>query len=147
MSKRGKKNAQMELSFGTIFSIILIIAFLAFAIFGIGKLMHVAQEAKVLTFKNNLQKAITSKLFGEYGSTRFEGYLPKKITKVCFRDDEFENVYFLPEGKFSGGVLEHLDFSKIIPSNAQEACINVVEGQVVFYLKKNSGETLVTIAR
>jgi hypothetical protein len=141
------KRAQMNLSFGVIFSIILIIVFIAFAIFGVAKLMQTVQESKVLAFKNDLQTAIDAKWQGEYGSTKFEGYLPKKITKVCFIDDEFENIYFLPIGKFKGGELKHLDFSKIIPSNAQEVCINAADGKIVFYLKKNSGEQLVTITR
>jgi hypothetical protein len=147
MNKRGKKNAQMEMSFGTIFAVILIIAFIAFAIFGVIKLYDITQKAKVLAFKNDLQKAINDKLYGEYGATKFENYLPNKITKICFRDDEFENFYFLPIGKFDGGLLKYVDFSKTIPTNAQEYCINVVEGYVVFYLKKASGEQLVTISR
>lgn len=144
--KKNKK-AQTELSFGTIFSVILIIAFIAFAIFGVVKLINISQEAKVLAFKKDLQTAINERWGGEYGSKRFEGYLPNKITKVCFIDDEFENIYFLPFGKFSGGKLEHLDFSKIIPPNADEFCVNVVEGQVVLYLKKTDGEQLITFAK
>jgi hypothetical protein len=142
-----RRRGQMQISFGTIFSIILIIVFIAFAIFGIGKLMNTMQYAKVKSFQKELQEDINTKFSGEYGSTRVEYYLPKKITKVCFTDDEFENIYFIPFGEFDGGELEHVDFSKTIPPNAEEICANVYEGKLVLYLRKNSGETLVTIVR
>jgi hypothetical protein len=147
MNKRSETKGQMQISFGTIFSIILIIAFIAFAIFGIGKLIGTMQYAKVESFKKDLQEAIDKQWQGEYGSVRVEYYLPKKITKVCFTEDEFENIYFLPLRSFDGGNLKHVDFSKTIPKNAEEVCANVYEGKLVLYLRKNSGENLITIVR
>ncbi|HPD81633.1 MAG TPA: hypothetical protein PK357_00865 [Candidatus Pacearchaeota archaeon] len=139
------KRAQMEISFGTIFSIILIIAFIVFAAFGIGKLVNTMQYAKIKSFQKELQGHIDSKFNGEYGAVRKEYYLPKKIEKVCFSDDSFENIYFMPFGEFKGGKLNHVDFSRTIPQNSETLCINVNEGKLVLYLRKNQGETLVTI--
>jgi hypothetical protein len=142
-----KKRGQMQMSFGTIFAIILIIFFIAFAVFGIGKLMKTMQYAKVKSFQKELQEDIDARFYGEYGSERVEYFLPKKIEKVCFIEDEFENMYFLPLGEFNGGDLSHVDFSKTIPPNSEEICANVNEGKLVLYLRKNSGETLVTIVK
>lgn len=139
------KRAQMQISFGTIFSIILIIVFIVFAVFGIGKLVNTMQYAKVKSFQKELQENIDSKFYGEYGAVRQEYYLPKKIVKVCFSDDSFENIYFMPFGEFDGGKLDHVDFSKTIPQNSEVLCVNVNEGKLVLYLRKNQGETLITI--
>jgi hypothetical protein len=140
-----KKRGQMQISFGTIFSIILIIVFIVFAFFGIGKLVDTMQYAKVKSFQKELQEDINVQWQGEYGAVREEYYLPKKITKVCFSDDSLENIYFIPFGKFDGGKLNHVDFSKTIPPNSEALCVNVIEGELVLYLRKNQGETLVTI--
>lgn len=142
-----KKNskAQMNLSFGVIFSIILIIIFIAFAIFGIMKFISVKQFAQVEQFKRDLQTDIDTQR-GEYGSSEVEYSLPKKISKVCFTEDEFENIYFVPED-FKGGLLQHVDFLKTIPKNSKELCINTNEGYINLFIKKNIGEILITLTK
>ncbi len=140
------RKAQMDLSFGTIFSIILIILFIAFAIFGINKFMGVQKLAQVEKFKSDLQTDINNMWKSTQGSQILEYSLPSKITKVCFIDDEFENIYFVPND-FRGGVLENIDFDKTIPGNINQLCINTNKGKISLTIKKNYGENLITITK
>lgn len=146
--KYSKKNksGQMNLSFGTIFSIILIIVFIAFAIFGIKTFLEAFQFGQSEKFKIDLQADIDTLCEGEYGSVKVEYSIPRKISRVCFVDDEFENIYLVPSD-FGGGFLNHIDFSKTIPRNSNELCINTNKGIISFYIRKNIGENLITIAR
>ncbi len=145
--KKNKNKGQMDFSFGTIFSIILIIAFIAFAIVGISKFMKTQHYAQVETFKRELQTDI-DKVWRDTGEHKFEYSLPKKISEVCFREDDDENIYFFPAGTgFNGGKLNHVDFSKTIPAGSTSFCIKTADGEVNLYIKRNFGEQLVTITK
>jgi hypothetical protein len=109
--------------------------------------MNTMQYAKVKSFQNELQGDIDALFYGVYGVNTKPYYIPKKIEEICFIEDEFENMYFLPLGEFDGGKLSHVDFSKTIPANSETLCVNVIEGKLVLNLRKNSGETLVTITK
>jgi hypothetical protein len=146
MKKRSGKNAQMNMSFGTIFSIILIVVFIAFAIFGIMKFIKTTQFAQVEKFKSDLQADINTMWQSTQGSQKLEYSLPKKITKVCFTDDEFENLYFAPDD-FNGKLMNNIDFAKTIPKNSDELCINAIKGKITLFVQKNYGENLVTITK
>jgi len=80
--------AQMELSFGMIFSIILIIIFIAFAVYGITKFLEISREAQIKNFLNNLQNDVDNMRSSSGEQIINRSYvLPKKITKVCFVND------------------------------------------------------------
>ena len=65
-----KKRGFMEISFGMIFSIILIIVFLAFAFFGIKKLLEVQESAMISQFEKNLQDNIDTMWKGPQGQRK-----------------------------------------------------------------------------
>jgi len=136
------KRAQMKISFGMIFSIILIIVFLAFAFWGIKKFLGIQEETMVLQFKSDLQDNIDKLWEGPQGQQTLEYKLPKKIEGVCLKEDDYENLYFEPKGKFIGTTIEHIDWD-----NTGELCFEDKEGIVEITLTKDFGETLVTISR
>ncbi len=145
MNKRG----QNEISFGMIFSIILIIIFIAFAIFGINKVFQMNNFIKVKDFKTKLQDNINT-LWHDGGSQEYTYYLPKKIERVCFIDDDVENMYFDPIGEYTGAKLKNVDIEATVSgstSTPKELCIKTVNGKLSLTLKKDYGQTLVTIKR
>jgi len=108
--KRNKKGA-IELSFGMIFSIILIIAFLVFAFYVIKKVVEIGDDAKVGIFLDDLQKDINKMWKSSHGSEELEYSLPTKIQYVCFED-------FSVDGKGSNFALyEELKMSRVNNEN------------------------------
>ena len=132
-----KKRAQLKLSFGMIFSIFLIVIFLAFAIYAIIKFVNLQHTIQIDIFKNDLQEDITA-IWNKgfvYGSYPKEYYLPDKINKVCFDDENY--MSFESDDFLVGETIEHIEIDRL--------CIDNIDGKVNMNLVKESGETLVTI--
>ena len=87
-----KKRGQMKISFGMIFSIILIIIFISFAFFAIKKFIGIQDAMKIGQFGDQLQSDIDKLWRGSQGSQEVEYFIPSKIESVCFVDDEYENL-------------------------------------------------------
>ena len=80
------KKAQMQISFGMIFSIILIIFFLAFAFFGIRAFLSVQGSGETAKFLNDFQSD-AEKVWKSAQSSENEEYtLPDERSFVCFVD-------------------------------------------------------------
>jgi len=141
-SKNISKRAQMKISFGMIFSIILIIVFLAFAFWGIKKFLGVQEATMIAQFKDNFQDDIDKMWNGPQGNKTKEYQLPKKIEGVCLEENGYENLYFLPKGKFIGTTIKHINWEK-----TGEMCIENLGGEVEITLKKEFGDSLVTLVR
>jgi len=143
MGKRG----QMKLSFGMIFSIFLIIIFIAFAFYAIKKLLVMQQNIQIESFINDLQNDVKTAWKSSKTGDEFSYSLPNKIKSVCFEDDEFDNLVFRPPSeKVSGATIEHLDISKIT-IDEDVYCILNTDGKVKLIISKDYGEDLVTITR
>lgn len=78
--------AQIKMSFGMIFSIILIIVFLVFAFYAIRTFMNIQNTAQVGIFLDDLQSDITSAWNSPESAEEREYSLPLKIKYVCFVD-------------------------------------------------------------
>jgi hypothetical protein len=138
-----KKRGALEISFGMIFSIILIIVFIAFAFFGIKKLLGAQETATIEQFKHNLQEDINKMWSGPQGNQIYEYVLPKKIEQVCFVDDEYENMRFEPIGKYPGDKIIHIDLENTLDGKDEKCFVN--SGKLTIKLKKDFGESLVTL--
>lgn len=142
--KSGDKKGQLKISFGMIFSIILIIVFLAFAFFGIKKFLGVNESATIAQFESNLQNDVDKLWTGPQGQQEMKYKLPNKIDGVCF-EDGYENFYFEPL-KYGRGSIEHIDLSGTLGSR-ESLCFENSGGYVTLTLKKDFGDSLVTISR
>jgi hypothetical protein len=143
--KKTKKGA-MELSFGMIFSIILIIAFMAFAFWGIKKFIDIQKTAQVGMFVDDFKNDVDRVWRSPQSSEKKTYSLPSRIEKVCFSKNS--ELYFEPPG--SGGdfdytELEHLNI-EIMASNGN-LCVTNIGGKILFTLKKDFDEALVTVSR
>ncbi|MGD2072169.1 MAG: hypothetical protein PVG65_01600 [Candidatus Thorarchaeota archaeon] len=149
MNKRGI----MQIPFGMIFSIIIIIAILGVAIFAIVKFVGVYKCVNTGMFKENLQSSVNNAWSGtgEY-SDEFprQGGFPSGIDYVCFIDTsseergayedfymEFErfwnedaNIFFYPLTKACEGqasyYIEHLNITKITEKQ-NPYCVSATE--------------------
>jgi len=159
---------QMEISFGMIFSVFLIVAFIALTGYVIVKFLNFQETVKVGQFKEQFQKDVDSIWKSQQGKKELSYILPSKIKKVCFinlasrpfgvdkeiysdlelvTSDE-SNLIFYPVG--SAGVnsllIEHVDLEKMIAEN-NPYCANVNEGKLTLKLNMDYGENLVTITK
>lgn len=159
----------MKLSFGMIFSIILIIIFISFAFYAINKFLDIQSSIQVGKFSNDFQNNIDKIWRGSQGSEEKEYFLPKKIIYVCFVDyssgkkgekqDLYreieqlyygnENMFFYPIGSAQGlnaREIKNIDLENIT-KNKNPFCIENINGKVNFIIKKDFGEVLVTIEK
>ena len=167
---RKNKRGQMKLSFGMIFSIFLIIIFIAFAIYGITKFLGFQRGVQIGQFVAKVQVDIDKIWRGSEGAVEKTYKLPDKIQYIClvdygmpskgpkselYRDLELisaghnNNFFFYPIGAGEGqdaARLEHLDLSKIT-KDENPYCIPNINGDVTMGINMQLGESLVTLVR
>jgi len=163
-----KKRGQLKLSFGMIFSIILIIIFIAFAFFAITKFLDIQKSVEVGRFISEFQSDVDRIWSGSQGSQLNEYFLGSDVEYVCIIDYvkpsigsdekiykeleqayyEKENLFFYPIGSAQG-----LDAREIKHINIEETtqtknplCFRNVKGKTNIRIKKEFGEALVTIS-
>lgn len=157
----------MKLSFGMIFSIILIIVFISFAFYAIQKFLWIQDAVKVGQFVDGLKSDVNKMWNAQKGSDEFEYFLPKKIESVCFVDYssskkgvnqelydklkqfyyEYENLIFYPGGSAEGANafnIEHINLEKIT-ENENPFCIENTKGKIKMTIKKGYDDDLVMI--
>lgn len=138
------KRGQMQISFGMIFSIILIIAFLALAFYGIKTFLELQNKAKIADFKDKFQADVSEAWSSSIYSDASEYSLPGKIDAVCITDSS-ENVFLKPETAYpslSFITIDHIDTFNL-PKDPY--CIEKIDGKISVLIKKDSGDNLVTI--
>ncbi len=171
MMKRGSRAGQMNLSFGMIFSIILIVVFIVFAFYAIGKFLDIQKAAKTGQFIDALESDVNRMWTSSQGSQSLEYSLPTSVDYVCFADfsqgsmkngprQDFyadfnlvhfndENMFFYPVG--SGGAVDSTNIDNIdlgeITKQENPYCISNVKGKIKLTIKKGIDESTVTITR
>ncbi len=164
-----KKRGQMEISFGMIFSIILIIVFLAFAFYGIKTFLAFQDNAKAGKFFDQMQGDIDRIWREGFQSSEQQEYVvPSSANFVCFVDFSSsekgvnsvfytdlkraysgkENLVFYPV-KITGFESKEINNIDIVKTTSGDnpLCIKTSNGKVILTLKKDIGEALVTIAK
>lgn len=168
MKKFGKMG-QINLSFGMIFSIILIIIFISFAFYAIMKFLDIQNSAQIGKFISDLQGDIDKMWKGSEGSQNYEYFIPSKIEYVCFTDylsqkrgskgnifEEMdqafyaeENLFFYPIGSAQGqdsAKIKNINLESIT-SVENPYCIPNSKGKLKLTIQKNFGEPLAMIER
>lgn len=140
------KRGQLKLSFGMIFSIILIVIFISFAFYAIQKFLSLQESVIISQFTENLQNDIDKMWKGSQGSRNVEYSLPNKINSICFLDDEYENLVFNSDKLMGGSKIEHIDITKILEKE-DPFCIENKEGKISLTIKKDYGDALVSIEK
>jgi len=152
--KIGERKAQMQLSFGMIFSIILIIIFIIFAFYAIRSFLRVNDSAKVGNFINSLQEDVDSIWKAAKGSQEASYTLPSNVNKICFENRGDGNLVFYDNknervDNTPIADIKHINLTIMLRGfpPPPKACHNVTEEKVKMLLEKKYGEELVTIKR
>ncbi len=141
-----KKRGQLHLSFGMIFSIILIIAFLIFGFYAIKKFIDLQGSIQNENFARDLQIDVDKMWKSSQGSQKITYPISNKVSAVCFKDDEFQNLQLISTTLIKGDLIQNIDIKKITEEE-NPYCIQTVKGEISLTLVKDYGETLVTIER
>jgi len=162
LKKRGfdSKNAQMKMSFGMIFSIILIVIFIATAFYAITKFLDIGNSAQITKSVDSLQSDIDKVWGGSQGNQEQEYFFPSKIDYLCFMDaapgngkgvnEEFfdelefyssndENLFFYPpksSGNLNSKEMNHIDIVKTTETE-NPLCIENIKGKVTLSIKND----------
>jgi len=145
MKKRGG-GGQLEISFGMIFSIILIIIFLAFGFYAITKFIGLQNSIQIENFLRDFQNDVDGMWKSNQGSQNLVYSLPNQIISVCFKNDEFQNLQFTSNGIIKGKMIEHIDIAKTTKDESP-LCIQKIKGKISLTIVKEYGETLVSVER
>lgn len=143
---RQKKGEAISMSFGMIFSIVLIIIFIAFTFYGIMKFLEFQDTVKISKFSSDLQNDIDEMWKSAQGSQKVSYSLPSKIDAVCFVDDDYQNMLFESENVIPGKKINHLDTAKMT-EREEQLCVYNLDGKVSMVIEKEYGDALVTISR
>jgi hypothetical protein len=156
--------AQLKISFGMLFSIILIVIFISVAFYAIYIFIDLQKAVKIGKFTDDLQFTIDNIWKSGSGSTEFEIDLPNEVEEACITDFESsarginsgkyskmqllysgsENLFLYPYGsakEFSEIKLEHIDLQK---STLSENPLCIKNGNKIL-ISMDFGESLVTL--
>lgn len=139
------RKGQIHISFGMIFSILMIIVFIGFAFFAIQKFLGIQKNVQVNQFYDNLQTDVNA-VWNSAESTKQESYsVPSSIAKICFSKSGATDMYvYDASGKPTGSAnIENLNIP--VMTTGGDLCFNEVAGKINLVLAKKFSETLVTI--
>ncbi len=169
-SLKSRTKAQMHISFGMIFSIILIIFFIAFAFYGIRMFLGFQDSAVTTSFVGDLRADVERVWRSSQTSQVYSYSLPSRVEAVCFGDfsedvgkgmnrsiySELRKTYFAEENLVFYPVkrsdmesvkIEHLDiFEMTSGTDGQNPlCIPVRDGKLQLRLTKGISNSLVKV--
>jgi len=141
--KRGRKAQGMfGMSFSMIFSIIIIIAIIATAIYAITKFAGLGNCAQIGLFFDDFQDEIDKAWTSGIYSDTFEIDLPAKIEEICFDTDS--TLSLIPSEKACDG---DLSFKTLKHVNVTNNFCKVLEDENTIKLKKGPRDNLVFLTR
>lgn len=149
------KRGQLQISFGMIFSIIIIIATVAVAIYFISQFLDTSRCTQVNIFRSDFQDAVDEVWKSAKAQKSFEISLPSKIEEVCFgnlsnrgssypkeysdlrRYQSFDsNLFLLPSEKACGGNSANAYLKHV--QDSQFRCVNLKNGKASAIISKES---------
>jgi len=139
MEKRG----QMKLSFGMIFSIILIIVFLVVAFYAIQKFLVLQKDIVYKQFIEDLNADVYEKWKSTQGSEIITYKVPSSIESICFTNGEHNLEINLKKKTFPETEnIEHLAFD-----SPEKLCFPSQDSRIKIILQKEYSESLVKVLR
>jgi hypothetical protein len=157
------RKGMISLSFGMIFSIIVIIAIVAVAFYAINYFLDLGRCTEISLFYKDLQDDVDAAWNSEITRDTFRGSLPNNVDSVCFRDEDGVGVgveydalkdYFRQRGNTflyppekaceqASRTTDHVDLTDL----GGWYCFNVDSGRVSIPLDKGSFDALVKVKR
>ncbi len=154
---RGKRG--IELSFGMLFSILIIAATIAVAFYVINYFLDLKKCTEIGLFTRDLQNKVTEAWNSDSVKDSFTGFLPGNIDKVCIGNlnlgketeeyellkrykDETANLFFYPPPKTCEIKYANIEHAEISGFN----CTLVKNGRASLRLEKDSFDNLVKVS-
>lgn len=158
------KKGQIQVSFGMIFSIIIIIATISVSAYVINNFLKISKCSDIGLFYNDLQKAVDKAWASEITNNVFEGKLPSGIKSVCFgnvsntlgdnsEEAEFlkryfrqdKNVFLYPtqnacDSNLAYHKLNHVQLGEFF-------CVPIESSKISVRISKSNQESLVRISK
>lgn len=143
-----EKKGQLNISFGMIFSIILVIAFLAFGFYAISNFISFQDQLVMKRFQENFQADLTKSWKDEVSTREVTYPVLSSVDSVCIVDSrrQTHNVEV-----YIDGLPTELNFNYIDVFNSTKGrptpvvCSTPVNDKVKFILEKKYGEPLVIV--
>ena len=147
LSSQAQKRGQIKMSFGMVFSILLIIFFIAFAFIVIKNFISLQSSVSTKQFSDNLQTDVNVVWKSAQANQQKSYNMPSSVNQVCFTNDPTGDVIIYDNNGDAnpGGNIENLNLTAMTSNG--DLCFNVVDGKINLVLKKDFGETLVTISK
>ena len=140
-----EKKGQLEISFGMIFSTILVVIFLAAGFYAIQKFLDLQSDIQLKKLTEDLQKDVDSMWKSTQGSKSVEYVTPRKLTSVCFVNDPEKNTELIFKRGRELKNINHIDLENTLVGRERSICAEPVDGKLTLVLEKKYGEPLVTI--
>ncbi len=159
---RNKKAQQsVGMSFGVIFSIILIIAFVSFAFIAIKFFLGFQKTAQITQFYNNLQSEVDKARGLSSIEKEYEINLPKGITHVCFMNtskektsdqslssqilmyDAESNVFLIPQKETKGSSSKKINYINIEEITRLQNPYCVESSNALFIIKDSFSKNII----
>lgn len=168
INEKSKKGQQvLGMSFGIIFSIILIVFFIIIAGIVIRSFLKTGDCAKIGIFIDSFESDIKKSWNAQFNSHTFKANLPSNIDYVCFANlsnsnkGEFQeigfelglfegriaNIFFYPSGKaceIPYYMIKHLDIGRITRTNNPN-CVVVDSGKIDINVEKGLNDRFVNV--
>ena len=143
---RFNKHGQLKLSFGMIFSIILIISFLAFGFITIQKFLSLKDDLVMKKFQEDFQSDLKKSWESEVSSREVSYNVLPKVDSVCIVNDErnTHNVEVYMDGIPTELKINYIDVTNST-NGKKSICVKAVDNKIKFLLEKRYGQDLVTI--
>ena len=158
-----KKRGQIDISFGMIFSIIIIILLIATAFYAIRYFVNLERCRSIGSFYNDLQEEVKKAYESPLYSGTFSGKLPNGIDYVCYGNLSSSNGYkeqydFLRRYKNTGKNLFLYPVNKACDNSLASYqllhaydssffCIPVSDGKIGIKLNKDSEDIFVHLSK
>lgn len=153
---------QIQLSFGMIFSIVIVIAILGVGVYVIINFVNLSRCTNINLFYNSLKEEVNKAWEADSVQKQLIKDIPSGIEKVClgnftqsysgfvnehdalarFSNAGRNNFFFYPPEKaceMAANRMEHIKTSKFF-------CVSAKEGKITLKLSKSSNDALVTIS-
>jgi hypothetical protein len=153
-----KKRGQFQLSFGMIFSILIIIAIIATAFYVISKFLSTSKCTEIAIFHDDFKDYIDKAWRSTIHQDTFSGTLPQGIKEICFGDlsqnrrPEIERAFINTEGNvflyppeqacdsaFRSVKLDHVEIPEFF-------CKKITKNKITIKTSKTQFDSLVKIS-
>ncbi len=166
MSKKRVKG-QIDLSFGVIFSIILIVAIIGVAFYAITYFLNIKKCSDIAFFYKDLEGEINRAYGSQLYQDVFEGGLPSGIDSVCFGNlssslarqygKEYEflkrykdinaNLFLYPNKNACDSNLAYTNLEHVKMSENVFFCSSVKNGKVQIKIDKSNFDSLISLSK